>query len=329
MKKQGFTLTELIGVITILSIIALIMIPSVTSRVKEAKETSYQTQIETIKKAANDYILTNMNKGVNFSKFLKNDGDTTDIYLIDLKREGLIDKNIKNPKTGSSLSDDMIIKITRNKGNYEILVGTYIDTVFKEGLFDDENNSNTDIDSTLPVIMLKGSAVRYYEVDASCSSDCDILENDIKNFVTVKGASQDNLMVSTTSISKKEINKYNISYNVTSENGKSAKTITVIVSVRDTTKPIIDVPASTTINSSDEDYDLLEGVTFTDNSVNGYITCNIDGSCNNNFKLKISGSLTTSTPGNYTITYNLTDASGNTRTKTRNFVVEEPEDNDE
>lgn len=332
MKKNGFTLIELLAVVIILAAIALIALPSVTKSVQESKETAYQTQIETITKATNDYILQNLVKGVKFSNFLKNDGDTTDIFLYDLKRQGLVEKDIKNPKTGNLLSDNMIIKITKKNGNYEIRIGEYKDygtnsKVFEEGLIDDLESSNTQIDSSAPIISLNGSAVKYYEVDASCTEDCEITTDDIKGFVTVSGADNDDLTFSITSgISKKEVKSYNVVYNVTDdESGKSAKALTIMIIIRDTQKPTIDVPSTTTLSSStiSSGYNLLTDVTFNDNSIDGNINCDTDGNCDNGFQLKISGSLTPPIPGSYTVTYELTDASGNTRTKTRNFVVVE------
>lgn len=333
MKTKGFTLIELLAVIVLLAAIAIIALPTVTKSIEDSKDTAYQTQIETIKKAANDYILQNMVKGVKFSKFLKNSEDTIDIFLYDLKREGLVDKDIKNPKTGVKLSDEMIINITKNsKGNYDIKVGSYITVgantkIFEEGLVDDTDNSNTEVDVSAPVIILTGSAVRYYEVDASSSTSIDV-----SGFVQISSGSLEikkfiNGTELTSDITTASVGTYNIEYEATGSNGKSRKA-TVIVMVKDTTKPTITIANATTEVSSANasSYNLLTGVTFTDNS--GSFTCSksdTNYTCTNNFTIKISGSLTPPIPGEYNITYELTDPSGNTRVKTRKIII--PENN--
>lgn len=330
MKTKGFTLIELLAVIVLLAAIAIIALPTVTKSIEDSKETAYQTQIETIKKAANDYILQNMVKGVKFSKFLKNSDDTIDIFLYDLKREGLVDKDIKNPKTGVKLSDKMIINITKNtKGNYDIKVGSYITVgantkIFEEGLVDDIDNSNTEVDASAPVITLTGSAVRYYEVDASNSTSIDV-----SGFVQISTGSLEikkfiNGTELTSDITTASVGTYNIEYEATGSNGKSRKA-TVIVMVKDTTKPTINVPATTQVSSANaSSYNLLTYVTFTDNS--GSVTCSksdTNYTCDNGFNIKISGSLTPPIPGKYNITYELTDPSGNTRIKTRKIIITE------
>ena len=52
MNKKGFTLTELIGVIVILAVIALISVPIINGVVKRSKERLYETQIKEIKQGA-------------------------------------------------------------------------------------------------------------------------------------------------------------------------------------------------------------------------------------------------------------------------------------
>lgn len=53
MKKNAFTLIELLAVITILSIVAMITYPLVTSVINDSKKKACQEQINTIENAAN------------------------------------------------------------------------------------------------------------------------------------------------------------------------------------------------------------------------------------------------------------------------------------
>ena len=57
MNKKGFTLIELIGVIILLSAIALISVPIINNSIKNAKEKTYKGQIDTIIKAAKRYVI--------------------------------------------------------------------------------------------------------------------------------------------------------------------------------------------------------------------------------------------------------------------------------
>ena len=60
MNRKGFTLIELMGVITILAILAIIIVPLVDKNVKESKENIYAIQIENIRMAGEDYYVDNI-----------------------------------------------------------------------------------------------------------------------------------------------------------------------------------------------------------------------------------------------------------------------------
>ena len=59
--KKGFTLVELLAVLTVLGIIALISYPVVTKQINDSKEKSYKNQIKTIVNAANRWAFDNDN----------------------------------------------------------------------------------------------------------------------------------------------------------------------------------------------------------------------------------------------------------------------------
>ena len=60
MKRKGFTLAELLAVITILGVIALIVFPAVNKTIKNSKEKSYNQQIESILSSAENWTMENM-----------------------------------------------------------------------------------------------------------------------------------------------------------------------------------------------------------------------------------------------------------------------------
>lgn len=58
-NKKGFTLVELIGVITLLAIIALITVPIINSSIKKSNEKIYNEQISSIINGAKKWVVVN------------------------------------------------------------------------------------------------------------------------------------------------------------------------------------------------------------------------------------------------------------------------------
>ena len=119
MKKNGFTLIEILAVIIILGVVGLIVMPVVTSSLKESKDELYNVQISNIKEAAktwaadNIYTLpTEINKSVI-------------VTLGTLQTEGYIDAGIKNPKTNEEFNvEETCVKVLYNgkKYTYSVLL---------------------------------------------------------------------------------------------------------------------------------------------------------------------------------------------------------------
>lgn len=124
--NKGFTLVELIAVVTILSLIAIITTPAYTSISNNIKTRNYESKKNTIKAHTLNYV----------EKYLKNetyDGTTSKTlcfsvnYLI---RNGIISSDsekeeyIENNLTGEKYSKDTIlVKVIYDKNNLK-LVGT-------------------------------------------------------------------------------------------------------------------------------------------------------------------------------------------------------------
>jgi general secretion pathway protein G len=58
-KQGGFTLLELLIVIVIIGILALLIIPNITSAPKKARDTKRKTDITTVRKALEEYFVNN------------------------------------------------------------------------------------------------------------------------------------------------------------------------------------------------------------------------------------------------------------------------------
>lgn len=91
--KKGFTLAELLGVIVILSLIALITVPAITDALQNYKIKLCNTQLEEIISAAKTWGADNL------VKLPSSEGQTKTVSLKTLSDYGYIDAVIQNPVT--------------------------------------------------------------------------------------------------------------------------------------------------------------------------------------------------------------------------------------
>lgn len=126
--KTGFTLVELLGVITLLAVLALLAIPAVAKNISRGKKNLYKAQLENFKKAASSWMAIHTMEVP--------DGEVeTGITLGCLKVEGLLDTSIENPVTGVQFPNDMVIKIKSSSNQFIYTV---------------EENSGTEENVSLP-----------------------------------------------------------------------------------------------------------------------------------------------------------------------------------
>ena len=90
MNKKGFTLVELLGTILLISLLVVIITPTVEKAVKKGHKETNKQVVENIKISAQNYIADNKDK-------LPSSGSTT-IYVSTLQSGGYIDKGIDLPK---------------------------------------------------------------------------------------------------------------------------------------------------------------------------------------------------------------------------------------
>ena len=121
MKNRGFTLVEILAVITLIGVLALISIPTIDAVIKSTREKAYEDQKDVILSAAKDYTASHLMDMPTI------DGDYVYITLGDLKMGGFIEVDVINPINETCISNATVIVITRKNNNY-----TY--------KFQDENN---------------------------------------------------------------------------------------------------------------------------------------------------------------------------------------------
>ena len=108
-NKKGFTLAELLGTIVVLLLLILIIIPIFAGYSKNAGDTAYDAQINSIKQSAKEWALDDDNAKLLPTK----ENECVEVTLEKLKEEGLLDYNIKNPKTDEPFDDDLTVIIKK------------------------------------------------------------------------------------------------------------------------------------------------------------------------------------------------------------------------
>lgn len=115
MGKRGFTLVELLAVLVVLSLIALIIIPSVSGTVTKSRESAYEKQIQVVETASEKWGLEHLDK--------LPDINSNDIVAIDfntLYTSGqLTDYPVFNPKTQQELEGCILISYSAQYSQYE------------------------------------------------------------------------------------------------------------------------------------------------------------------------------------------------------------------
>ena len=118
-NKKGFTLVELLAVIVILGILALIIVPAISSYIVNTKDETYRSHETTMAEAAKSYTVECI-KG-NKQCTLPSKGSSTEIYLNELIEQEYIDK-IKNPtdnKDCDYTNSYVIVKSVEDDYDYE------------------------------------------------------------------------------------------------------------------------------------------------------------------------------------------------------------------
>lgn len=110
--KKGFTLVELVAVIIILGVLGLIAVVTISNTIKTNEENAYNLQINYIKEGAKNWA------GKHVFELPDKEGEYLILTLLQLKQEGCVDDEIKNPKTNALFDDNLEIKIIKQNGDY-------------------------------------------------------------------------------------------------------------------------------------------------------------------------------------------------------------------
>ena len=111
MNNKGFTMIELLAIITVLATILLVSFPTLINMVRKDKEKQYNDMVSTLCKAGETYIYNNQDLYTE----INTPGNTIYLDIEDLKEDNLIEKSTKNPKTDSVLSGNIKYTVEEDK----------------------------------------------------------------------------------------------------------------------------------------------------------------------------------------------------------------------
>lgn len=124
MKNEGFTLTELIGVIVLLGIIALIAVPIINSTITNSKAKAYNAQINALEEAGKKW-------GVENTKYLPTDAMSCNISIAELATLGYVeDDKIIDPRDNTEMHGTIEISYTDASKTYYYSYKETADTNF-------------------------------------------------------------------------------------------------------------------------------------------------------------------------------------------------------
>ena len=114
MKTRGFTLTEILGVITLLAVIFALVYPNVMNLMESSKKTEYEEYLGNIYLSTEAYV----NSNTTISSTLNEIGSTTSVNFSELLSSGYLNSKLVNPKTGETVATNAgTKKVTITVGN--------------------------------------------------------------------------------------------------------------------------------------------------------------------------------------------------------------------
>ena len=134
MKKNAFTLVELLGVMVILGAMLLVTVPSITKTLKQKDEDEYERFLNDIYLATESYIGMRTKE---YSELVYNNKAV--VELQELISSGYLSENKMNPKTNEVINPLETVLVTRNNdGTYEYALSgkeNGISSYIKDGLY--------------------------------------------------------------------------------------------------------------------------------------------------------------------------------------------------
>lgn len=119
MKKKGFTIVEILGVIVVLAVIMALLIPNITNSSAKAKNKLYETKISMLEKAAVLYAQDNYSSLIEDSlnnivtKTITSDALIGSGYYVEDSNGGELREKLIDPRTNEPMVVNIQITINR------------------------------------------------------------------------------------------------------------------------------------------------------------------------------------------------------------------------
>lgn len=119
MRKNGFTLLELLGVIVLLGVVALLVVTVSNRMLSKSKESLYETQLETITSAVKNWTVSN-----NEVLPMSSTDDAYKLSITDLAKDGYIDSDeLIDPRNNKKMCGyfEITYNDTKKQYNYKFI----------------------------------------------------------------------------------------------------------------------------------------------------------------------------------------------------------------
>ena len=113
MEKRGFTLVEMLGVMTLLVVIFALIFPNVMNMMEKGKQNEYDEYLSNVYLATEAYV----NSNIEVSSSLNVVGSTVTVTFSDLLTSGYLNSKLVNPKTNKKTSSTPELEIVVTVAN--------------------------------------------------------------------------------------------------------------------------------------------------------------------------------------------------------------------
>ena len=121
--KRGFTLVEMLAVISLLAVVALVIVPATEAVINGVKNDNFESQKEALISGLRVWSAEHV------LNMPDNEGEFVETTVGQLKKEGFLEVNFKDPRDDKCISNNTVLRVTKIKESYKYeIVGTITTT---------------------------------------------------------------------------------------------------------------------------------------------------------------------------------------------------------